>query len=121
MARGAELAQFAGLFDLAQYVFEQVALGVGVGLVQPQFVDFVDDLSEDGGFVDGQAGAIHEVDRAAPGNVGVQHVHRHQDLREFFPLEALDLGQAVHRVVAAHARYHIIGVAHFRRGLLVGA
>ena len=36
--RRAELAQLAGLLDLAQHVLEQVALGVGVGLVQPQLV-----------------------------------------------------------------------------------
>ena len=34
VARRAELAQLARLLDLAQHVLEQIALGVGVGLVE---------------------------------------------------------------------------------------
>jgi hypothetical protein len=37
--RRAELAQFASLLDLPQHVLEQVALGVGVGLVEAQAID----------------------------------------------------------------------------------
>ena len=34
--RRAELAQFAGLFDLPQHMLEQIALGVGVRLIEAQ-------------------------------------------------------------------------------------
>ena len=55
VARRAELAEFAGLFDLAQHVLEQVALGVRVRLFQTQLVHEGDDLGQHGRLVDRQA------------------------------------------------------------------
>jgi hypothetical protein len=39
VARGAELTELARLPDLAQYMLEEIALAVGVGVFQAQFVD----------------------------------------------------------------------------------
>ena len=72
VARGAELPQLPRLPDLAQHVFEQVALGVGVHPFEMQVVDLRDDLREHGGLVDDQAGAGHEVGDAPGGESGVE-------------------------------------------------
>ena len=60
VTRGAELAEFAGLLDLAQHMLEQIALGVGVGLFQPQLVHQGHDLGQHGRLVDRQPGLRHE-------------------------------------------------------------
>ena len=75
MPRRAELAQFAGLFDLPQHVLEEIALGVGVGLVQAQAVDEVDHLGQHGGLVDRQARTGHEVGGAALAQFGEESEH----------------------------------------------
>ncbi len=75
VARRAELAQLAGLLDLAQHMLEEVALGVGIGLVQAQAVHQADDLAEHGGLVDGQPGAVHEVVGCAGAQLGGEGKH----------------------------------------------
>ena len=52
VARRAELAELARLLDLLQHMLEQVALGVGVGPVEAQPIDQVDDLRQHGRLVD---------------------------------------------------------------------
>jgi hypothetical protein len=63
VARRAELAQFAGLLDLPQHVLEQIALGVGVGLVQAQAVDQVTTWVSTVGSSIAQPRAVHEIVR----------------------------------------------------------
>ena len=90
MARGAELAEFARLPDLAQHVLEQVALGVGVHLVEPQGIQLADDLGEHGRLVDHQPGAVHEVGRAVRRERGME--------REDFFAHPIDQPLAVQRI-----------------------
>ena len=61
VARRAELAKLARLPDLAQHVLEEIALGVGIDLLQMQVVHQADDLREHRRLVDDEAGAGHEV------------------------------------------------------------
>ncbi len=75
MARGAELAEFAGRLDLLQHMLEQVALGIGVAFVEAQTIDLADDLGQHHRFVDDQSRAVHEVDRAACGDFGIEGKH----------------------------------------------
>ena len=72
VARRAELAEFAGLADLAQNMFEQVALGVGVDPVEMQVVQPADDLGEHSRLVDDQPGAFHEIGDAVRRQFGVK-------------------------------------------------
>ncbi len=72
VARGAELAEFASRLDLLQHMFEQVALGVGVGFVEAQAIDLADYLRQHHRLVDHQSRAVHEVDRAACGDFGIE-------------------------------------------------
>ena len=75
VARRAELAQLARLLDLPEHMLEQVALGVGVGLVEPQPVDQPHHLGQHGGLVDHQPGAGHEVGAEAVGHGGEEREH----------------------------------------------
>ena len=52
VARRAELAQLARLLDLLEDVLEEIALGVGVGAIEPQTVHQGHDLREHGRLVD---------------------------------------------------------------------
>ena len=53
-----------------------------------------------------------EVDHLGAVEAGVEHVDRHQDLREALLLEAADLAHAVDRIVGALAADHVVGEAH---------
>jgi hypothetical protein len=53
--------EFARLFDLAEHVFKQIALGVGIGFFKAQAIDQGDDLREDGGLVNRQPRTGHEI------------------------------------------------------------
>ena len=75
MPRRAELAQLAGLLDLPQHMLEQVALRVGVCLIQVQPIDEVDHLGQHRGLVDAEPRAGHEVGRTALAQLGEEGKH----------------------------------------------
>ena len=75
VARRAELAEFAGLLDLAQHMLEQIALGVGVGLFQPQLVDQRHDLGQHGRLVDREARLRHEAHAEGVADAGEEREH----------------------------------------------
>ena len=75
VTRGPELAELTRLLDLPQDVLEEVALGVGVGLVEPQILDPAHDLGEDRRLVDHQSRAHEEVDPEAFRDLGVEREH----------------------------------------------
>lgn len=75
VARRSELAKLAGLLDLLQDVLEQIALGVGIGVIEAQMVDQRYHLRQHGWLVDHQTRAIHEVDRGAFGDFAVEWKH----------------------------------------------
>src|SRR5688500_13829594 len=67
VSRCAELAQFTSLLNLAEDMFEQVSLSIGIRLVQAERVYIRDDLRQHCRIVDAESGAIHEVD-GTPGS-----------------------------------------------------
>ena len=75
MARGPKLAEFAGLFDLAQHMLEQIALGVRVGLFEAQLVYQGHDLGQHGRLVDGQPGLRHETHAEGVADGGEEREH----------------------------------------------
>jgi hypothetical protein len=72
---GEKLAELARLADLLEHVLEEIALGVGVRLIEPELVHLVDHLGQDGELVDGETRAVHEVDGGALGDLGVEREH----------------------------------------------
>jgi hypothetical protein len=75
MAWRAELAQFAGLLDLAQHVLEQIAFGIRIGLLEPQLVDEGYNLGKYGRLVDGEPRLGHEAHAVGVTNFGEEREH----------------------------------------------
>lgn len=70
--RRAELTKFTRLLDLLQDVFEQVALGVGVGFIEPQPINQRQHLRKHDRFINDEPGAVHEVDGGAVRHLRVE-------------------------------------------------
>ena len=77
----AELPQLARLSDLPKHVLKEIPLCVGVGLVKPQAVHQIHHLREDGGLVNRQPRALHEVVCCALAEFG-------EEREDFVPYEA---------------------------------
>ena len=63
----------------------------------------------------------NEIDDFRAVETGVEHIHRHQHLREFFFLETADARHRIGSVFALpHAGDNVISILYFRRGFQVG-